>query len=139
MSSNFTCIICVGVLLCPIMKLVAKRSFLYILEDITSINKMNWDELVFAFLVHDIKEFNKQSGVFNCLYLYIIFFSNYFFMYYKMWQNKHISLEKHLLLLSLWENNKLFKIKWKLKKFYGFMYQLKYKLYLLIYYVIFFM
>ena len=54
-----------GALLCPTMILFVRRYFLHILEDTVAIKKMNWAELVWSYLVHDIEEFknNKQSGL----------------------------------------------------------------------------
>ena len=54
-----------GALLCLTMKLFVKHSFLHLMEDIDSIKKMNWAELVLSYLVHRIEEFNRkqQSGV----------------------------------------------------------------------------
>ena len=43
-----------GELLCPTMKLFVKCSFLYLVEDIGSIKKMNWAELMLFYLVHKI-------------------------------------------------------------------------------------
>ena len=58
-----------GALLCPIMKLFVKRSFLHLMEDIDSIKKMSWTEFVLSYLMHGIKEFKmkQQSGVYGCL------------------------------------------------------------------------
>ena len=63
-----------GALLCFTMKLFAKRSFLHLLEDTYSINKLNWVELVLSHLTHRIQEFksNKQSGVVDCLLFFMI-------------------------------------------------------------------
>ena len=67
-------------LLCPTMKLVVRRSFLYILEDTAAIKKMNWAELLWSYLVHDIEEFksNKQNGLSSCiLFLIVMTFNLY--------------------------------------------------------------
>lgn len=60
-------------LLYPIMKLFVKCFFQNLLEDMASINKMNWTKLVLSYLVHKIQKFNtnKQSEV---IPLYIIYF-----------------------------------------------------------------
>ena len=58
-----------GALLCPTMKLFVKRSYLHLVEDIDSINKLNWAEIVLSYLVHGIEEFKRkqQSRVSGCL------------------------------------------------------------------------
>ena len=69
-----------GMLLCPTMKLFVRRSFLHILKDTAMIKKMNWAELVWSHLVHNIEEFksNKQSGLSGCiLFLMVMTFNLY--------------------------------------------------------------
>ena len=70
-----------GALLCPTMKLFVKRLFLYLVEDIDSIKKMNLVEFVLSYLVHGIVEFKRKklSGICSCplffmvMSLYIIY------------------------------------------------------------------
>ena len=63
-----------GALLCPAMKLFVKRFFLYLVEDIDSIKKMNLVEFVLSYLVHEIEEFKRkqQSGVSGCLLFFMV-------------------------------------------------------------------
>ena len=70
-----------GALLCPTMKLFVKRLFLYLVEDIDSIKKMNLVEFVLSYLVHGIVEFKRKklSEICSCplffmvMSLYIIY------------------------------------------------------------------
>ena len=101
-----------GVLLCLTMKLFVKRLFLHFLEDTNSINKLNWAELVLSHLTHEIQEFksNKQSGVFGCLFFFmvmslvLIIFYNEFGICYKMWGKLSICLCKLILQLFYYEH-----------------------------------
>ena len=63
-----------GALLCLTMQLFIKRSFLYLMEDIDSIKKMNWAKFMLFYLVHWIEEFKKkqQSGVCSCLLFFMV-------------------------------------------------------------------
>lgn len=48
-------------LLYPIMKLFVKCFLQNLLEDMASINKMNWTKLVLSYLVHKIQKFNTNK------------------------------------------------------------------------------
>ena len=93
------CIFTVGALLCPIMKLSVKISFLHLFLDIASISKIPFNLsllflfcFLFFFRLHDLNDFSfhKQVEVSCCLlfcvviYFYIISLIGFLYMSYKI-------------------------------------------------------
>ena len=64
-----------GALLCPMMKVSVKSSFLHLLQDTASIKKINWAQIVFFFLVRGINDFKskkRSSGISGCLFFLMV-------------------------------------------------------------------